>query len=180
MSTADTTPVILAAKRTAIGRFMGGFSNVAPTRLGSYVLEALFKEQPSTKDHVDECVMGCVLQCGLGQNPARQVGLGAGLPDTLSAQTINKVCGSGLQAVMLAGQSIRAGDNQLVIAGGIESMTRAPHYASLRAGLKFGRPTTPPASTRSPATTRTASRHAPTSSPPRPRERATSAPRSSR
>lgn len=138
MTTAETTPVILAAKRTPVGRFMGGYSNVPATTLGSYVLKALFKDQPAVHGHVDECIMGCVLQCGLGQNPARQVGLGAGLPDTLNAQTINKVCGSGLQSVMLAAQSIKAGDNQLVVAGGIESMTRAPHYAMLRSGVKFG------------------------------------------
>src|SRR5690606_10633701 len=85
-----------------------------------------------------ECIMGCVLQAGLGQNPARQAGLKAGLPHTLSAQTINKVCGSGLQAVMLAAQSIKAGDNALVVAGGFENMTAAPHFASIRSGVKFG------------------------------------------
>ena len=141
MATAETTPVILAAKRTPVGRFLGGFTNVPAPKLGSYAVEAIFKQHGAIKDHVDECIMGCVLQCGLGQNPARQVGLGAGLPGTLSAQTINKVCGSGLQAAMLAAQSIKAGDNQLVIAGGIESMTRAPHYGMLRNGVKFG-PTT--------------------------------------
>lgn len=138
MTTAETTPVILGAKRTPIGRFLGGFSRVPSPQLGSYAVEGLLSEHPSIKDHVDECIMGCVLQAGLGQNPARQVGLGAGLPDTLSAQTINKVCGSGLQAVMMAAQSVRAGDNALVIAGGIESMTRAPHFAHVRAGVKFG------------------------------------------
>jgi acetyl-CoA C-acetyltransferase len=84
--------------------------------------------------------MGCVLQAGLGQNPARQAGLKAGLPDTLSAKTINKVCGSGLEAVMLAAQSIKAGDNQLVVAGGFENMTAAPHFARVREGVKYGRP----------------------------------------
>jgi acetyl-CoA C-acetyltransferase len=82
--------------------------------------------------------MGCVLQAGLGQNPARQAGLKAGLPDTLSAQTINKVCGSGLQAVMLADQSIRAGDNAVVVAGGFENMSISPHLAHVRSGVKFG------------------------------------------
>jgi acetyl-CoA C-acetyltransferase len=82
--------------------------------------------------------MGCVLQAGLGQNPARQAGLKAGLPDSLNAQTINKVCGSGLQAVMLAAQSIKAGDNQLVVAGGFENMSLAPHLEYVRAGVKFG------------------------------------------
>ncbi|MFN9977846.1 MAG: acetyl-CoA C-acyltransferase, partial [Phycisphaerae bacterium] len=82
--------------------------------------------------------MGCVLQAGVGQNPARQAALKAGLPDTLSCVTVNKVCGSGLQAVMLAAQSIKAGDNQLVAAGGIENMTGAPHFARVREGVKYG------------------------------------------
>lgn len=140
-STTATTPVILAAKRTPIGRFFGGLSKVPSPVLGSYAIQAMFAEQPKIKDAVDECIMGCVLQAGLGQNPARQAGLKAGLPETLSAQTVNKVCGSGLQAVMLASQSIKAGDNCLVIAGGFESMTRAPYFASIRDGAgapKFG------------------------------------------
>lgn len=132
------TPVIVAAKRTPIGRFMGGLSNVESPVLGSYAIRAVLEAAPGLKGGVDECIMGCVLQAGLGQNPARQAGLKAGLPETLSAQTINKVCGSGLQAVMLAAQSIKAGDNQCVIAGGFESMSRAPHYAYLRGGAKFG------------------------------------------
>lgn len=131
-------PVIVAAKRTAIGRFFGGYSKIDSPQLGAFAVEALFAEHPAIKDAVDECVMGCVLQAGLGQNPARQVGLKAGLPDTLSAKTINKVCGSGLEAVMMAAQSIKAGDNECVIAGGIENMTRAPHYSPLREGVKFG------------------------------------------
>ncbi|MEM9558893.1 MAG: thiolase family protein [Planctomycetota bacterium] len=134
-------PVIVAAKRTPIGRFMGGLTGVPATRLGSIAIEALLAEVPQIKDHVDECVMGCVLQAGLGQNPARQAGLGAGLPDTLSAKTINKVCGSGLEAAMMAAQSIKAGDNDVVIAGGLESMSRAPHFAHVRNGAtgpKFG------------------------------------------
>jgi acetyl-CoA C-acetyltransferase len=87
---------------------------------------------------IDEVIMGCVLQAGVGQAPARQAALKAGLPDSISAQTINKVCGSGLQAVMLAAQSIRAGDNHLVIAGGFESMSLAPHMVNMRGGVKFG------------------------------------------
>ncbi len=134
-------PVILAAKRTPIGRFMGGLTNVPSPKLGSIALEAALADAPGARDHVDEAIFGCVLQAGLGQNPARQVGLGAGLPDTLSAKTINKVCGSGLEAVMMAAQSIKAGDNELVAAGGIESMTRAPYFAHVRNGAtgpKFG------------------------------------------
>ncbi|MBC7836075.1 MAG: thiolase family protein [Phycisphaerales bacterium] len=140
---AANTPVILAAKRTPIGRFFGGLGKVPSPQLGAYAIQGLFAEQPKLKDaaangQVDECIMGCVLQAGLGQNPARQAGLKAGLPDTLSAITINKVCGSGLQAVMLAAQSIKAGDNRLVFAGGFENMTAAPHFSRIREGVKFG------------------------------------------
>ena len=130
--------VIVAAKRTPVGRFMGGFARTPSTKLGSFAVRAVLADVPAAAGAVDECVMGCVLQAGLGQNPARQAGLGAGLPDTLSAKTINKVCGSGLEAVMLADQSIRAGDNNCVVAGGMENMTLAPHLAHVRAGVKFG------------------------------------------
>lgn len=132
------TPVILAAKRTPVGRLLGGFSRVPSPLLGAYAIEAVLKEAPVAIDQVDEAIFGCVLQAGLGQNPARQAGLKAGLPTTLNAQTINKVCGSGLQAVMLAAQSIKAGDNECVLAGGFESMTLAPHMVHARAGIKFG------------------------------------------
>ncbi len=135
-------PVILAAKRTPIGRFFGGLSKVPSPVLGSYAISALFADQAAIKGSVDECIMGCVLQAGVGQNPARQAGLKAGLPDTLSAKTINKVCGSGLEAVMLAAQSIKAGDNNLVIAGGMENMTMAPHFSRIREGVKYGPTTT--------------------------------------
>jgi acetyl-CoA C-acetyltransferase len=142
-SSPETTPVILAAKRTPIGRFLGGLSKTPAPQLGALAIKAVLEEAPAVKElaakgGIDECIMGCVLQAGLGQNPARQAGLKAGLPDSLNAQTINKVCGSGLQAVMLAAQSIKAGDNQLVIAGGFENMSLAPHLEYLRAGVKFG------------------------------------------
>jgi len=140
MSNAAQTPVILAAKRTAVGKFMGGLSKVPSPQLGAYAIKAVM-DAIGSQSNVDEVIMGCVLQAGLGQNPARQAGLKAGLPDTLSAQTVNKVCGSGLQAVMTAAQSIKAGDNQLVIAGGFENMTAAPHFARIREGVKYG-PTT--------------------------------------
>ena len=138
MSSAASIPVILAAKRTPIGRFFGGLSKVPSPVLGSYAIKAALEAAPGSAAHVDECIMGCVLQAGVGQNPARQAGLKAGLPDSLSALTINKVCGSGLQAVMLAAQSIRSGDNQLVVAGGLENMTAAPHFSKLRDGIKYG------------------------------------------
>jgi acetyl-CoA C-acetyltransferase len=134
-------PVILAARRTPVGRFFGGLSKVPSPILGSYAIAAALNDiggVDKLASHVDECIMGCVLQAGLGQNPARQAGLKAGLPNTLSAQTINKVCGSGLQAVMLAAQSIKAGDNSLVVAGGFENMTAAPHFSRIREGVKFG------------------------------------------
>ena len=133
-----TTPVILAAKRTPVGKFFGGLSKVHSPILGSYAIKAALDAVPGAAAHVDECIMGCVLQAGLGQNPSRQAGLKAGLPDTLNAVTINKVCGSGLQAVTQAAQTIRAGDNHLVIAGGFENMTAAPHFARIREGVKFG------------------------------------------
>lgn len=131
-------PVIVAAKRTPIGRFLGGFSRTSSPKLGAIAVKAVLDEVPAAKDLVDECIMGCVLQAGLGQNPARQAALGGGLPDTVSAKTVNKVCGSGLEAVMLAAQSIKAGDNECVVAGGLENMTMAPHYSNIRQGAKFG------------------------------------------
>ncbi|MHC4946723.1 MAG: thiolase family protein [Planctomycetota bacterium] len=133
-----SSPVILAAKRTPIGRFLGGLSRVPSPQLGAFVIEAVLDAVPAARDHVDECIMGCVLQAGLGQNPARQAGLKAGLPSTLNAQTINKVCGSGLQSAMLAAQSIKAGDNELVVAGGFENMSLAPHLEYVRTGVKYG------------------------------------------
>ena len=135
------TPVIVAAKRTPIGRFMGGLMKVPAPKLGSIAIRAVLDEAPAAEGHVDECIMGCVLQAGVGQNPARQAGLGAGLPDTLNAQTVNKVCGSGLQSVMLAAQAIKAGDAHCVVAGGMENMSAAPYFAYVRNGVngpKFG------------------------------------------
>ncbi|MBX3405850.1 MAG: thiolase family protein [Phycisphaeraceae bacterium] len=137
----SSQPVILAAKRTPIGKFFGGLSKVPSPALGSYAIRAALESIGGVEKlgaQIDECIMGCVLQAGLGQNPARQAGLKAGLPETLSAQTVNKVCGSGLQAVMLAAQSIKAGDNNLVVAGGFENMTAAPHFARVREGVKYG------------------------------------------
>lgn len=140
MSSANSV-VILAAKRTPIGRFFGGLSKVPSPVLGSYAAKAAMDAVGGLdvlKGHINECIFGCVLQAGLSQNPARQAALKAGLPDTMSAQTINKVCGSGLQSVMLAAQSIKAGDNELVLAGGFENMTQAPHFARIREGVKYG------------------------------------------
>ena len=109
------------------------------TQLGSYAIAAVLADVPGASTVIDECVMGCVLQAGLGQNPARQAGLRGGLPHSLSAVTVNKVCGSGLHAVMMAAQSIRAGDNSVVVAGGMENMDLAPHLSSIRTGVRYGK-----------------------------------------
>jgi acetyl-CoA C-acetyltransferase len=135
---ADRTPVILAAKRTPIGRFLGSFSRTPATTLGAIAVDAVLKEAPAVRDHVEEVIMGNVLQAGLGQNPARQAALNAGLPTTMPCYTVNKVCGSGLKSVMLAAQAIRAGDFETIIAGGLENMTMAPHLANVRQGVKYG------------------------------------------
>ena len=142
-------PVILGAKRTPIGKFFGSLTKVHAPLLGSYAIQGLLADFPGVKaeamaGRLDEVIMGCVLQAGLGQNPARQAALKAGLPETLSCVTVNKVCGSGLQSVMQAAQSIKAGDSQLAIAGGFENMTAAPYFARVRDGAggpKYG-PTT--------------------------------------
>jgi len=140
MTTTDKSnqPVILAARRTVVGRFLGGLSRVPSPVIGSWAIKAAVEDSGIDPPSVDECVMGCVLQAGVGQNPARQAGLKAGLPTTLSAVTVNKVCGSGLQAVMQAAQSIRAGDTNIVVAGGMENMSNSPHLAHMRSGIKFG------------------------------------------
>jgi acetyl-CoA C-acetyltransferase len=131
-------PVILAAKRTPIGKFFGSLAKVPSPVIGSYAIKAVLDAVPGAASRIDECIMGCVLQAGLGQNPARQAGLKAGLPETLNAVTINKVCGSGLQAVMQAAASIKAGDSSVIVAGGFENMTGAPHFARVREGVKYG------------------------------------------
>ena len=135
---ADRTPVIVSARRTPVGKFFGSFSRTPATALGAFAVDGVLNDVPALRDHVDEVIMGCVLQAGLGQNPARQAALNAGLPTTMPCFTVNKVCGSGLKAVMLAAQAIRAGDHSVVIAGGMENMTLAPHYANVRQGVKFG------------------------------------------
>ncbi len=132
---------ILSAVRTPIGKFLGGLAEVLSPQLGAVaVAEALKRADLPGGEPVDEVIMGCVLQAGLGQNPARQAALKGGLPDKTPAVTINKVCGSGLKAVMLAAQAIRAGDADLVVAGGMESMSRAPYLLpNLRTGgWKYG------------------------------------------
>jgi acetyl-CoA C-acetyltransferase len=130
---------ILSAARTPIGRFLGGLSEISAPELGAIALREAMKRARVKPEQIDEAIFGNVVQAGLGQNPARQVALKAGLPDTIAAFTVNKVCGSGLKAAMLAAQAIRAGDAQLIAAGGIESMSRAPHLLfGARAGWKYG------------------------------------------
>lgn len=119
--------VITAALRTAIGTFNGALAPLAATELGSIAIRAVLEKANIAPDAVDEVIMGNVLQAGLGQNPARQAALQAGLPVEVPAYTINKVCGSGLKAVNLAAQSIMAGDADIIVAGGMESMTNAPY-----------------------------------------------------
>ena len=141
MSSDATTPVILSARRTPIGRFLGGLSRVPAPDLGQYAIEAALGDAGVAADAIEEVFMGCVLQAGVGQNPARQAALKAGIPDTVTAVTVNKVCGSGLEAVMQAARAIKAGDIDAAVAGGMENMDRAPHFAHVREGVKYG-PTT--------------------------------------
>jgi acetyl-CoA C-acetyltransferase len=130
---------LLSAVRTPIGKFLGGLAELTAPQLGGLVLAEALRRAGVSAERVDEVIMGNVLQAGVGQNPARQAALKAGLPDTIAAVTINKVCGSGLKAVMLAAQAIRAGDGAIILAGGMESMSRAPHLLmGTRAGWKIG------------------------------------------
>ncbi|MEX0908302.1 MAG: acetyl-CoA C-acetyltransferase [Gemmatimonadaceae bacterium] len=132
-------PVIVSAVRTPIGRYLGGLSSLPALELGAIAIREAVKRAGIAIDDVEEVLMGHVVQGGTGQAPARQAALKAGLPGTVAATTINKVCGSGLKAVMLAAQSIRAGDQQVVVAGGQESMSNAPHYVyGMRQGIKLG------------------------------------------
>jgi acetyl-CoA C-acetyltransferase len=131
--------LILSGVRTPIGKYLGGLVDVPAPQLGAVAVAEALKRAGCPPGHVDEVIIGNVLQAGLGQNPARQTALAAGLPDTIAAVTVNKVCGSGLKAVMLGTQAIRAGDAELVVAGGIESMSRAPHLLfGTRVGWKYG------------------------------------------
>src|SRR6266496_2285740 len=142
MSSDQTTPVLVSAVRTPIGRFLGGLSPLAAPRLGALVIKEAVRRAGVDAAAVDEVIMGNVLQGGVGQAPARQAAIHAGLPGTVPALTVNKVCGSGLKAVMLAAQAIKAGDAQAIVAGGMESMSNAPHYVyGLRTGVKAGNQT---------------------------------------
>lgn len=135
----ENEAVILSAARTPIGKFQGALSSVPATKLGAIAIEEAVKRAGINPQEIEEVIMGNVVSAGLGQAPARQSGIYSGVPATVSATTINKVCGSGLKAAMMASQAIRAGDADLFIAGGFESMSRAPYLVNGRMGeLKFG------------------------------------------
>ena len=134
--------VILSATRTPIGKFQGSLKSFSAPQLGSIVVRSAIERaslDPSQPNQFDEVIMGCVLQAGLGQNPARQSALGAGVAYSVGALTVNKVCGSGLKSVMLAAQAIAVGDAELIVAGGMESMTNAPYLLTkARGGYRLG------------------------------------------
>jgi len=132
---AMTEVVILSACRTPIGSFGGAFKDVSAVELGTVAVREAVRRAGARPDQVDEVVLGCILQAGIGMNPARQCAIKAGLPETVPAHTVNKVCGSGLKAVMLAAQAIRCGDAEVVMAGGMESMSGAPF---LLPGARWG------------------------------------------
>ena len=135
----DRTPVIVSAARTPIGRFLGGLAPLTAPELGAVAIRAALARAKVDPAAIGEVIMGNVLQAAVGQAPARQAAMKAGIPGIVPAYTVNKVCGSGLQAVMLAAQAIRAGDEQCLVAGGQESMSNAPHYVTgMRSGIKFG------------------------------------------
>ena len=130
---------LIAAARTPIGSFLGGLSSLPAPELGSIAIKAALSRAKIAGGDVDEVIMGNVISAGVGQAPARQAAMAAGLPNTIAALTINKVCGSGLKAVMLADQAIRCGDASVIVAGGMENMSAAPHLVkNLRNGLKLG------------------------------------------
>jgi acetyl-CoA C-acetyltransferase len=139
MANDQTTPVILSACRTPIGKYLGGLSPLTAPQLGALVIRDAVRRAGVEPAAVEEVIMGNVLQGGVGQAPARQAAIHAGLPGIIPSFTVNKVCGSGLKAVMLAAQAVKAGDAQCVVAGGMESMSNAPHYVwGMRAGIKAG------------------------------------------
>jgi acetyl-CoA C-acetyltransferase len=135
----ENEAVILSAVRTPIGKFQGVLSGFSATQLGAIAVKAAVERAGINPQEIEEVIMGNVVSAGLGQAPARQAGIHGGVPATVGASTINKVCGSGLKAAMLSAQAIRAGDADLFVAGGFESMSRAPYLISGRSGeLKFG------------------------------------------
>jgi acetyl-CoA C-acetyltransferase len=139
MSTGNADVLIVAGARTPIGTFGGALKDVSAVELGTVAVREAVRRAGVRPDQVDEVVMGCILQAGLGMNPARQAAIKAGLPESVPAHTVNKVCGSGLKAVMLAAQAIKAGDAEVVVAGGMENMTGAPYLLPrVRWGERLG------------------------------------------
>src|SRR5918992_3756276 len=139
MADTSRTPVIVGAARTPIGKYLGGLAPLSAPDLGALTIRAALERARVPADEVDEVIMGNVVQGGVGQAPARQAAIKAGVPASVSALTVNMVCGSGLRAVMLGAQAIRAGDVDVVVAGGQESMSNAPHYVyGMRGGVKLG------------------------------------------
>jgi acetyl-CoA C-acetyltransferase len=132
------TVYILSAVRTPMGSFLGGLSSISATKLGAVAIKGAVERSGIQVEQVDEVFMGNVLQAGVGQAPARQAALGAGLGKNVPCTTVNKVCASGMKAIMLGAQTILAGDNQIVVVGGMENMSQTPHYVSGRNGTKFG------------------------------------------
>src|SRR5579864_953382 len=131
--------VIISGVRTPIGKFQGALEPFSAPQLGAIAVREAVKRAGVDPQQVDECIMGLVVAAGLGQNPARQAALGGGLPDTVGAMTINKVCGSGLKAVALAQQAIQTGNSEIVVAGGMESMSNAPYLLpNARKGFRLG------------------------------------------
>lgn len=129
---------IISAVRTPMGSFLGAFASIPATQLGSIAIKGAIEKATIPVDSIDEVFMGNVLQAGVGQAPARQAALGAGLNQNVPCTTVNKVCASGMKSIMLGAQTILAGDNQIVVAGGMENMSQTPHYVEGRNGTKFG------------------------------------------
>ena len=134
----DVSVVIVGAKRTAIGSFLGQFTGVPTPKLGATAIRAALEQSGVAPADVSEVIMGCVLPANLGQAPARQASLEADLPASTGCTTINKVCGSGMKAIMLGNDLIKAGSATIVVAGGMESMTNAPHMVNARTGIRYG------------------------------------------
>lgn len=131
--------VIVSAVRTPVGKFLGALKSFKATELGAIVVHEAVKRAGVSPEDIDEVIMGCVIQAGLGQNPARQAALHGGLPNTVSAVTVNKVCGSGLKAIMIAAQGVQLGDTEIVVAGGMESMSNGPYLIpKAREGYRLG------------------------------------------
>ena len=130
--------VIVSMARTPIGSFLGTLSSTPATKLGAVAIKGALDKINLSGNKVDEVFMGNVVSAGLGQAPARQASIFAGIPDTVPCTTVNKVCSSGMKAVMIAAQSIQCGDAEIVVAGGMENMSSIPHYMSGRGGVKLG------------------------------------------